>query len=90
MLVFKIWDLADIDADGHLDRPEFYVALHLVYRALQGEPIPERLPLALVPFSKRAILRHQAVRSVDPTMVGGGGHAPRKHWIVNFEYIFQY
>jgi len=43
----KIWDLADQDKDGSLDRYEFTVAMHLVYRALQGDMIPDQLPTEL-------------------------------------------
>ncbi|XP_044054380.1 epidermal growth factor receptor substrate 15-like 1 isoform X9 [Siniperca chuatsi] len=49
----KVWDLSDIDKDGHLDRDEFAVAMHLVYRALEKEPVPALLPSILVPPSKR-------------------------------------
>uniref|UniRef100_A0A3B3BMV8 Epidermal growth factor receptor pathway substrate 15-like 1a n=1 Tax=Oryzias melastigma TaxID=30732 RepID=A0A3B3BMV8_ORYME len=49
----KVWDLSDIDKDGHLDRDEFAVAMHLVYRALEKEPVPAVLPPSLVPPSKR-------------------------------------
>ncbi|XP_057696704.1 epidermal growth factor receptor substrate 15-like 1 isoform X2 [Corythoichthys intestinalis] len=49
----KVWDLSDIDKDGHLDRDEFAVAMHLVYRALEKEPVPGHLPAALIPPSKR-------------------------------------
>ncbi|XP_068447383.1 epidermal growth factor receptor substrate 15-like 1 isoform X8 [Clinocottus analis] len=49
----KVWDLSDIDKDGHLDRDEFAVAMHLVYRALEKEPVPTLLPSALIPPSKR-------------------------------------
>ncbi|XP_053157376.1 epidermal growth factor receptor substrate 15-like 1 isoform X2 [Hemicordylus capensis] len=49
----RVWDLSDIDKDGHLDRDEFAVAMHLVYRALEKEPVPSVLPLPLVPPSKR-------------------------------------
>ncbi|KAL6108582.1 eps15l1 [Pungitius sinensis] len=49
----KVWDLSDIDKDGHLDRDEFAVAMHLVYRALEKEPVPALLPSALIPLSKR-------------------------------------
>ncbi|XP_053178058.1 epidermal growth factor receptor substrate 15-like 1 isoform X2 [Scomber japonicus] len=49
----KVWDLSDIDKDGHLDRDEFAVAMHLVYRALEKEPVPALLPSSLIPPSKR-------------------------------------
>ncbi|KAM4888082.1 epidermal growth factor receptor substrate 15-like 1 isoform 2-T2 [Thomomys bottae] len=49
----RVWDLSDIDKDGHLDRDEFAVAMHLVYRALEKEPVPSTLPPALLPPSKR-------------------------------------
>ncbi|CAJ1060161.1 epidermal growth factor receptor substrate 15-like 1 isoform X7 [Xyrichtys novacula] len=49
----KVWDLSDIDKDGHLDKDEFAVAMHLVYRALEKEPVPTLLPSSLVPPSKR-------------------------------------
>uniref|UniRef100_A0A2K5M0M6 Epidermal growth factor receptor pathway substrate 15 like 1 n=1 Tax=Cercocebus atys TaxID=9531 RepID=A0A2K5M0M6_CERAT len=49
----RVWDLSDIDKDGHLDRDEFAVAMHLVYRALEKEPVPSALPPSLIPPSKR-------------------------------------
>uniref|UniRef100_A0A9J7ZS87 Epidermal growth factor receptor substrate 15-like 1 n=1 Tax=Cyprinus carpio carpio TaxID=630221 RepID=A0A9J7ZS87_CYPCA len=49
----KIWDLSDIDKDGHLDKEEFSVAMHLVYAAREKEPVPSTLPAALIPPSKR-------------------------------------
>uniref|UniRef100_A0A6I8PJU5 Epidermal growth factor receptor pathway substrate 15 like 1 n=1 Tax=Ornithorhynchus anatinus TaxID=9258 RepID=A0A6I8PJU5_ORNAN len=49
----RVWDLSDIDKDGHLDKDEFAVAMHLVYRALEKEPVPSVLPPALIPPSKR-------------------------------------
>ncbi|XP_041530442.1 epidermal growth factor receptor substrate 15-like 1 isoform X8 [Microtus oregoni] len=49
----RVWDLSDIDKDGHLDRDEFAVAMHLVYRALEKEPVPSVLPPSLIPPSKK-------------------------------------
>ncbi|XP_053083542.1 epidermal growth factor receptor substrate 15-like 1 isoform X2 [Pangasianodon hypophthalmus] len=49
----KIWDLSDIDKDGHLDKEEFAVAMHLVYRARDKEPVPSILPTSMIPPSKR-------------------------------------
>ncbi|CAG07182.1 unnamed protein product, partial [Tetraodon nigroviridis] len=49
----KIWDLSDIDKDGHLDKDEFTVAMHFVYRAMEKEPVPTSLPNSLIPPSKR-------------------------------------
>ncbi|XP_058451145.1 epidermal growth factor receptor substrate 15-like 1 isoform X2 [Malaya genurostris] len=40
----RIWDLADQDRDGSLDRHEFCVAMHLVYEALDKRAIPATLP----------------------------------------------
>ncbi|XP_016928835.2 epidermal growth factor receptor substrate 15-like 1 isoform X1 [Drosophila suzukii] len=39
-----IWDLADQDKDGNLDKHEFLVAMHLVYQTLQKRTIPSVLP----------------------------------------------
>ncbi|MEQ2255766.1 hypothetical protein ILYODFUR_017356 [Ilyodon furcidens] len=49
----KIWDLSDVDKDGHLDKDEFTVAMHLVYRTMESEPVPSSLPSSLIPPSKR-------------------------------------
>ncbi|XP_052390540.1 epidermal growth factor receptor substrate 15-like 1 isoform X2 [Carassius gibelio] len=49
----KIWDLSDIDKDGHLDKDEFSVAMHLVYAAREKESVPSTLPTALIPPLKR-------------------------------------
>nr|XP_023024317.1 epidermal growth factor receptor substrate 15-like 1 [Leptinotarsa decemlineata] len=49
----KIWDLADQDKDGMLNRHEFVVAMHLVYKALEKYAIPNTLPVELVEQVKR-------------------------------------
>ncbi|XP_030763362.1 epidermal growth factor receptor substrate 15-like 1 isoform X3 [Sitophilus oryzae] len=48
----KIWDLADQDKDGMLNRHEFVVAMHLVYKALEKYAIPNTLPAELLPPAK--------------------------------------
>lgn len=48
-----IWTLADPGNKGKLDRDEFAVAMHLIYRRLNGYPIPTRLPPELIPPSSR-------------------------------------
>ena len=45
----QIWDLSDVDRDGFLDQYEFTVAMHLVFRALQGDKMPSELPEELSP-----------------------------------------
>jgi hypothetical protein len=52
--LWKIWDLADIDADGHLDVYEFAIIKHLI-RAAQEDPqveLPTELPAQLMPPTK--------------------------------------
>uniref|UniRef100_UPI003AB0ECE5 EH domain-containing protein 1a n=1 Tax=Centroberyx gerrardi TaxID=166262 RepID=UPI003AB0ECE5 len=49
----KIWKLADVDKDGHLDDEEFALANHLIKVKLEGHELPGELPEHLVPPSKR-------------------------------------
>lgn len=48
-----IWTLSDPNNRGRLDRDEFAVAMHLIYRKLNGYPTPARLPPELIPPSTR-------------------------------------
>ncbi|RKF79574.1 Actin cytoskeleton-regulatory complex protein pan1 [Golovinomyces cichoracearum] len=49
----RIWTLADHGNKGRLDIDEFSVAMHLIYRKLNGYPLPSQLPPELVPPSTR-------------------------------------
>ena len=49
----RIWTLSDPNNRGRLDMDEFAVAMHLVYRKLNGYPVPNQLPPELVPPSTR-------------------------------------
>ncbi|XP_058976440.1 epidermal growth factor receptor substrate 15-like 1 isoform X3 [Musca domestica] len=66
----KIWDLADQDKDGNLDKHEFIVAMHLVYKTLEKRTVPDVLPPELrkpgVPPPKPA-----------PPVIAGGAAMPR-------------
>lgn len=48
-----IWTLSDPNDRGRLDMDEFAVAMHLIYRRLNGYPVPARLPPELVPPSTK-------------------------------------
>uniref|UniRef100_A0A8C1ZX88 Epidermal growth factor receptor pathway substrate 15 n=1 Tax=Cyprinus carpio TaxID=7962 RepID=A0A8C1ZX88_CYPCA len=63
----RVWELSDIDRDGMLDRDEFAVAMHLVYRALESEPVPMSLPATLIPPSKRKKLATPPVMPLLPS-----------------------
>lgn len=49
----RVWTLSDPNNRGRLDLDEFAVAMHLIYRKLNGYPVPNRLPPELVPPSTR-------------------------------------
>lgn len=51
----RIWTLADNGNKGRLNLDEFAVAMHLIYRKLNGYPLPNQLPAELVPPSTRGI-----------------------------------
>ena len=43
----KVWKLSDQNNKGKLDQNEFFIAMHLIYIALAGNPLPNVLPLEL-------------------------------------------
>ncbi|KAF7196039.1 Actin cytoskeleton-regulatory complex protein pan1 [Pseudocercospora fuligena] len=51
----RIWTLSDPHNKGRLNLDEFAVAMHLIYRKLNGYPIPNQLPPELIPPSTRNI-----------------------------------
>jgi len=53
--LMKIWNLSDVNNRGKLNLPEFHVAMGLIYRALNGNTIPDELPSEMVPPSMRDI-----------------------------------
>ncbi|OAQ29979.1 hypothetical protein K457DRAFT_18829 [Linnemannia elongata AG-77] len=51
----QIWDLADITNTGRLTKDEFAVAMHVINNKIAyNKPIPETLPMPMVPPSLRA------------------------------------
>ena len=51
----RVWTLSDPHNKGRLNLDEFAVCMHLIYRKLNGYPIPARLPPELTPPSQRNI-----------------------------------
>ncbi|XP_077365961.1 intersectin-2a isoform X2 [Festucalex cinctus] len=43
----EIWNLADMDGDGKMDRQEFSIAMKLIKLKLQGRNLPAALPMGL-------------------------------------------
>ncbi|GAA5873711.1 hypothetical protein JCM3774_000147 [Rhodotorula dairenensis] len=51
--LMAIWNLADVNDRGKLNIDEFHVAMGLIYRRLNGNPIPATLPAEMAPPSAR-------------------------------------
>ncbi|SCV70541.1 BQ2448_1935 [Microbotryum intermedium] len=51
--LMAIWNLADVQDRGKLNIDEFHVAMGLIYRRLNGNPIPQTLPPEMAPPSAR-------------------------------------
>lgn len=47
--LLQIWHLADPENRGKLNIAEFHIAMALIYRALNGNEIPDKLPSELIP-----------------------------------------
>lgn len=53
--LMQIWHLSDTENRGKLNLAEFHVAMGLIYRALNGNDIPNELPQELIPPSSRQL-----------------------------------
>ncbi|KAI9270637.1 hypothetical protein BDA99DRAFT_557454 [Phascolomyces articulosus] len=54
-ILMQIWNLSDPNNQGKLNVDEFSVAMHLIYRKLNGYDVPTHLPTELVPPSTREL-----------------------------------
>ena len=63
----SIWDLADVNSEGHLNKDEFAVAMYLIkqQRAPNPPPLPAFLPPGLVPPAMRG--QQQNLQSTAPS-----------------------
>merc|ERR1719367_18049 len=55
----SVWNISDIDKDGKLSVEEFILAMHLCDMGQKGEPLPDPLPIQLVPPSLRRTWQSQ-------------------------------
>lgn len=49
----KIWELSDIDKDGHLDLQEFVIAMYLTEVSKLGDELPPKLDPDMIPANKK-------------------------------------
>lgn len=93
----SIWNLADTNNRGKLNKDEFAVAMHLVYRRLNGFDLPLRLPPELVPPSTKYIqdsmdtlknsLKSGSAKSSPPVKPGKTDGKRYKNDDSNFGYV---
>ncbi|KAK5951029.1 hypothetical protein OHC33_007782 [Knufia fluminis] len=62
----QIWDLADINSDGVLNRDEFAVAMYLIrqHRGSRDGSVPQTLPTGLIPPSMRKQIQPSAPQNI--------------------------
>ncbi|CAO3703047.1 unnamed protein product [Rhizopus stolonifer] len=78
-VLMQIWNLSDTHNQGKLNLNEFAVAMHLLYRKLNGYNVPETLPPELVPPSTRDLT--DSVSKLKQTILDG---IAKKRYIDNF------
>ncbi|XP_075990060.1 dynamin associated protein 160 [Anticarsia gemmatalis] len=63
----QIWALADLDSDGKLGCEEFVLAMYLCEKATQGEPVPAKLPIELIPptFRRESVTSNTSAKSYE-------------------------
>ncbi|KAH8829709.1 hypothetical protein DL96DRAFT_1669029 [Flagelloscypha sp. PMI_526] len=88
----KIWQLADANDHGRLNKEEFHVAMGLIYRRLNGNTVPDTLPHELIPPSSKTldenvdilkdILKHE-VRERTPNIDEPQSRLPQRSFYGN-------
>ncbi|CEG65901.1 hypothetical protein RMATCC62417_02584 [Rhizopus microsporus] len=78
-VLMQIWNLADPNNQGKLNVDEFAVAMHLIYRKLNGYNVPETLPPELIPPSTRDL--KESVSKLKQTILDD---IAKKRYISNF------
>ncbi|CEG77063.1 hypothetical protein RMATCC62417_11866 [Rhizopus microsporus] len=78
-ILMQIWNLADPNNQGKLNVDEFAVAMHLIYRKLNGYNVPETLPPELIPPSTRDL--KESVSKLKQTILDD---IAKKRYISNF------
>ncbi|KAI9254025.1 hypothetical protein BY458DRAFT_535763 [Sporodiniella umbellata] len=78
-VLMQIWSLSDPNNQGKLNLNEFAVAMHLLYRKLNGYNLPETLPPDLVPLSTRDLT--DTVSKLKQTILDD---IAKKRYIKNF------
>jgi Ca2+-binding EF-hand superfamily protein len=73
----KIWDLADVGADGKLDGQEFVIAMLLMAKCQRGEALPSVLPPALLSAPPESLPSSAPAPSLvpDPMPKHGQSHS---------------
>lgn len=73
-----IWTLADTDDAGKLNKNQFAVAMHLIYRRLNGLEIPLRLPPELIPPADRTF--RDTMDNLKNSLKNNGGIKSAKNY----------
>ncbi|CAJ0919825.1 20242_t:CDS:2 [Entrophospora sp. SA101] len=77
--LMQIWHLSDPNNNGKLNQDEFAVAMHLIYRKLNGYEIPTTLTAELIPPSTRDLtesvdmLKNYLASDIHNQQLGTGG-----------------
>ena len=81
----KIWALADLTADGQLDRREFSIAMFLIKKCLEGNGLPLQLPPSLLQEPRRLTQPSlpDSITSSNVNTIAGGTSPDTNDWSIS-------
>ncbi|XP_056016290.1 intersectin-1-like isoform X4 [Ostrea edulis] len=68
----QIWQLADMNSDGKMDKKEFSIAMHLIKKKLQGFELPKTLPPSLKADPSPSMGSFGAISTAGQPVMGMG------------------